>query len=108
MKTQKNQEVISVVHPICCALDIHKKSISACLLILDENGNEVEHLRQFETYTDSILELKDWLNQYDCPIVAMESTGVYWKPVHNILEDVCEVVLVNARHVKNLPGKKTD
>ncbi|MDZ7761326.1 MAG: IS110 family transposase [Desulfovermiculus sp.] len=108
MKTKKNQEVISVVHPVCCALDIHKKSISACLLTLDENGLEVEHLREFETYTDSILELKDWLNQYDCPIVAMESTGVYWKPVHNILEDVCEVVLVNARHVKNLPGKKTD
>ena len=108
MKNKKNKEVISVVHPTCCALDVHKKSISACLLTLDEDGNEVEHLREFETYTDAILELKDWLIQYDCPIVAMESTGVYWKPVHNILEDQTQVILVNARHVKNLPGKKTD
>jgi len=65
-------------------------------------------IRTFQTFTDELLKMRDWLIQNDCPIVAMESTGVYWRPVHNILEGHVMVVLVNARHFKNVPGRKTD
>lgn len=107
--TRKNDTgILSIVHPICCGLDVHKRSISACLLIQNESGQINEEIREFETFTDVLYELKAWLIENNCPVAAIESTGVYWQPVHNILEDSIEVVLVNARHVKNVPGRKTD
>jgi transposase len=108
MTTEKDSTILSVVHPVCCGLDIHKKKISACLLRAGVAKDESSLIREFGTFTDDIEQLRDWLAAYDCPIVAMESTGVYWRPVQNILEGNVEVVLVNARHIKNVPGRKTD
>ena len=108
MTQDTNTDILRVLHPICCGLDVHKKSISACLLIQDDRGEIREEIREFSTFTDSLYELKRWLLDHDCPVVAMESTGVYWQPVHNVLEDSLTVVLVNPRHVKNVPGRKTD
>ena len=65
-------------------------------------------IKEFSTFTDALFALKEWLLSNQCPIVAMESTGIYWRPVHNILENSVQVVLVNARHYKNVPGRKTD
>ena len=108
MGKKSTHNAITVVHPVCCGLDVHKKTISACLLTSDKQGNEYPTIRDFETFTDSLIELRKWLVKNKCPVVAIESTGVYWRPVHNILEDYVQVVLVNPRHVKNLPGHKTD
>ncbi|MFC1834364.1 transposase [Thermodesulfobacteriota bacterium] len=87
---------------------MHKKSISACLLSVADTGEKFVHQKTFRTFFEDLLRLRDWLEEHDCPVVAMESTGVYWKPVFNILEGYMEVVLVNAGHVKNVPGRKTD
>jgi transposase len=107
MTTKKDSTVLSVVHPVCCGLDVHKKKISACLLGTGEAADNIL-IREFGTFTDEIEQLRAWLAEHECPIVAMESTGVYWRPVHNILEGEVEVILVNARDIKNVPGRKTD
>jgi len=87
-----------------CGIDVHKKVLVATI-----RGTGIqEETREFSSYTSSIEELRDWLKQHEITHVAMESTGVYWKPVYNILEADFEVILVNARHVKNVPGQKTD
>ena len=99
---------IQVVHPVCCGLDVHKKKISACLITLDEHGQEQYDIKEFGTFTNDLLGMKEWLTNNGCPIIAMESTGVYWRPIHNVLEGFMEVILVNARHIKNVPGRKTD
>jgi transposase len=80
----------------------------ACLLIVDENGQRQREIRSFGTVTAELLALADWLASQGCTIVAMESTGVYWKPIFNILEGQLEVLLANARHLKAVPGRKTD
>ena len=108
MTTKKNSTILSVVHPICCGLDVHKKEIVATLLFNDAQGKEVARTRTFGTFTDDLESLRDWLLKHKCPVVAMESTGIYWRCVHNILESHVEVILVNARHIKNVPGRKTD
>ena len=107
MTTKKDSTVLSVVHPVCCGLDVHKKKISACLLGAGDAADTIL-IKEFGTFTDEIEQLRTWLAEHECPIVAMESTGVYWRPVHNILEGEVEVILVNARHIKNVPGCKTD
>ena len=99
---------IQIVHPVCCGLDVHKKKISACLITIAENGEEQYEIKEFGTFTNDLLTMKKWLTDNRCPILAMESTGVYWRPVHNILENHLEIILVNARHIKNVPGRKTD
>ena len=108
MTKKLDKQFVSIIHPICCGLDVHKKKISACLITVDPLGNEKFEVREFGTFTNELLSLKNWLLENDCPIVAMESTGVYWRPVHNVIEGLMEVVLVNARHIKNVPGRKTD
>ncbi len=75
---------MSVVHPNCCGLDVHKKVIAACMVLIDESGIETTLIEEFRTFTDELEDLRDWLLEHDCPIVAMESTGVYWRPIHNI------------------------
>ncbi|SLM30912.1 transposase (fragment) [Desulfamplus magnetovallimortis] len=97
---------IQIIHPVCCGLDVHKDKISACLLTVGRNGEEIHELREFNTFTESLYEMKKWLISNNCPVVAMESTGVYWRPIHNILEDSMKVFLVNARHIKNVPDAK--
>jgi transposase len=97
-------ETMEVINPYCCGLDIHKKTIVACLIT--PAGKEI---RSFGTMTESLLELADWLILNSCTIVAMESTGVYWKPIYNILEVTdMEILVVNAHHIKAVPGRKTD
>ncbi len=107
MTQVQDTKVVTVLHPICCGLDVHKKFVTACLIISDAT-TERSVLETFGTFTDDLIRLREWLLEYECPVVALESTGVYWKPVHNILEGHLAVVLVNARHIKNLPGRKTD
>ena len=101
--------LLPVVLSICCGIDVHKKTLTACLLLTGASGEAVRQLRVFHTVTGQLQELARWLVQAGCRQVALESTGVYWKPVFNVLEPAgLEVVLVNAQHVKNVPGRKTD
>lgn len=87
-----------------CGLDVHKDTVVATI-----KGSDFEtETRTFLTFTDDLYELVAWLQSYSITEVAMESTGVYWRPVYCILEDYCHVILVNARHIKNVPGQKTD
>jgi transposase len=97
-----------IVYPRCCGLDVHKKTITACVLIRNAAGDDQQEIRRFGTMTGDLLEPADWLHSSQVTHVAMESTGVYWKPVWNILEGQFEVVLVNAQHIKAVPGRKTD
>jgi transposase len=99
---------MEVLHPRCCGLDVHKETVVACVrLVID--GKAVKEIRTFSTTTAGLLELSEWLTKTDCTHVAMESTGVYWKPVWHILSDGdFELVLANAAHIKNVPGRKTD
>jgi transposase len=105
---KKNTSTVSVIHEICCGLDVHKKTVTACLVWSETDGTEQYEIMEFETFTDDLLRLREWLIERECPVVAMESTGPYWTPVHNILEGFFHVILVNARHMKNVPGRKTD
>ena len=99
---------MDVVNPVCCGLDIHKARISACLLRAEPDGRVRRELRSFGTMTADLEQLAAWLAAARCPIAAMESTGVYWQPIWNVLEGRLELLLVNARHVKAVPGRKTD
>jgi transposase len=93
----------------CCAgLDVHKKTVVACIRRITEGGRLEEQVLQFGTTTAELLALADWLAGHGVDQIAMESTGVYWKPVLNLLEPHFEVMLVNAQHIKKVPGRKTD
>lgn len=93
----------------CCGLDVHKEQVTACLLI-SEGGKAKKQIRKFSTFTEHLEELADWLKQNGVTHVAMESTGVYWKPVYFVLEETqgFELIVGNAHHIKNVPGRKTD
>src|SRR5438270_10028800 len=99
---------MQIVHRCCCGLDVHKKLIVACLISLNEAGEFQKEIRSFATMTRDILALADWLTSAGCTHVAMESTGVYWRPIWNLLEEQFELLLVNAQHIKAVPGRKTD
>src|SRR5207247_1998252 len=99
---------MQIIHRCCCALDVHKKPIVACLISLNEAGEFQKEIRHFPTMTKDILALADWLTSAGCTHVAMESTGVYWRPIWNLLEGQFELLLVNAQHIKAVPGRKTD
>ena len=99
---------MDVVHERCCGLDVHKKTVAACLIVPGPDGTPHKQTRTFGTMTDDLLDLADWLSEAGVTHVAMESTGVYWKPIWNMLEDSFELVLANAQHIKPLKGKKTD
>jgi transposase len=90
------------------ALDVHKESVTACVRVPAGDARREEHLAQFSTTVSGLLALRDWLGAHRVTQVAMEATGVYWKPVWAILEDEYQLLLVNARHVKQVPGRKTD
>src|SRR5215831_18075194 len=92
-----------------CGLDVHQATVVACLLIVLRNGQVHKQIRAFGTTTRELLALRDWLLSQGCTHVAMESTGVYWKPVYAVLEGgALEIVVANAQHVKKVPGRKTD
>src|SRR5256885_8724063 len=92
----------------CCALDVHKASVTACVRLPDRRGNRVELVETYSAMTEGLLALRDRLQVLGVTDVAMEATGVYWKPVWHLLEDDFECMLVNARQVKHVPGRKTD
>ncbi|MEL7657721.1 MAG: IS110 family transposase [Bacillota bacterium] len=95
---------MDVLHECCCGLDVHKKSITAC--IVTPKGKEI---KTFGTMTRNLIELVDWIKKSRCTHVAMESTGDYWKPIYNLLElEDLQLLLVNAQHIKAVPGRKTD
>src|SRR6266446_3567821 len=100
--------MVDVLHERCCGLDVHQQTVVACLITPGAGGPPQEELRTFGTMTADLLELADWLRAAACPVVAMEATGVYWKPLWNLLEDEFTLLLVNARHIKAVPGRKTD
>jgi transposase len=108
MTQREDSKIIGIMHPICCGLDVHKESISACVIFPDKDGVDQHDIKVFGTFTDDLMGLRSWLLDHGCPVVAMESTGIYWRPIHNVLEDAVQVVLVNARDIKNVPGRKTD
>lgn len=95
------------VYERVAGVDVHKETVSVCIRVPDKSG-KLEEVRTFGTMTTDLLVLRDWLVSHGITYVAMESTGVYWKPVYHILEDDMKIVLVNAAHVKNVPGQKTD
>lgn len=99
---------MEVLYPRCAGLDIHKKTVVACRLRTLPSGQKQQETRTFSTMTVELLALLDWLQEWGCTHVVMESTGEYWKPVYNLLEGHLQVWLVNARHVKGVPGRKTD
>lgn len=98
---------MDTIYRRCAGLDVHKKTVEACVRRM-EDDDVVEETRHYETMTRDLLSLADWLEQQGVTHVAMESTGSYWKPIFNLLEDRFEVILVNAKHVRQVPGRKTD
>lgn len=99
---------MEVLHARCCGLDVHKKTVVACVLATGSAGEPTQQVRTFGTMTADLLALGDWLTEQQVTQVALESTGVYWRPVYNLLEDGRTLTLVNAQHVRGLPGRKTD
>jgi transposase len=99
-----------IVYKRCCGMDVHKDSVTTCLLLIDEEGEFQVEKRRFGTVTRDLQEMACWLKSQGVERIAMEATGVYWKPVWNILEASggFELLLVNAQHVKHVPGRKTD
>jgi transposase len=99
---------VDVVYSRCAGLDIHKKTVVACVIVPGPKGKPHKTIRTFGTMTDELLALGDWLATEEVTHVAMESTGVYWQPIWNLLEERFVLVLVNAHHIKQVPGRKTD
>src|SRR3954471_5665640 len=99
---------MDVLYARCCGLDLHKRTVVACRVVPGPEGPPHKEIRTFGTMTTDLLALADWLGAAGVTHVAMESTGVYWKPVDNLLEDQFTLLLVNAQHVKAVPGRKTD
>lgn len=97
-----------VVHPVCAGMDVHKEDVKVCLVWRDSAGKRCDELRTFSTMTRSLSSMREWLESHGCKIIAIESTGNYWKPVFNILEGDFEVMLVNPGHLKYVEGYKTD
>jgi transposase len=98
---------VDLIHKRCAGLDVHQRTVVACARIV-EDDKVTEEVRTFETTTTGLLELSAWLEAQEITHVAMEATGVYWKPVWHILEAKFELILANAAHIKNVPGRKTD
>lgn len=98
----------------CCGLDVHKKMVVACLLTGALDDEPASTIREFSTLLNGLDELKDWLTEFNCKEIAMESTGVYWYPIYNVLEAMfadeggVHITMTNPYHMKNVPGKKTD
>jgi len=100
--------MVEVVYPQCCGVDVHKKTMVACVIVPGPRGRPVKEVRTFGTMTEDLLALVDWVVAAGCTHVAMESTGSFWKPLYNLLEGVLVVLVVNAAHIKAVPGRMTD
>jgi len=99
---------MQILYPCCAGLDVHKKTVVACRLTQDSHHQSVVEIRTYTTLTPDLLRLSDWLRAGSVTHVAIESTGVYWQPLYNLLEAEFRMLLVNPRHFKNVPGRKTD
>jgi hypothetical protein len=99
---------MDTLYPHCAGIDVHKQTVVVCVRHHDGQRHARQQIRTFPTHTQALLQLSDWLAQEGVTHVAMESTGVYWKPVYNLLEGRFQLVLVNAQHIKQVPGRKTD
>ncbi len=99
---------MEILYARCAGLDVHKESVAACVLTPGAGAEPNREIREFGTTTAELKRLGEWLQQNGVTHAAMESTGVYWKPVFNILESACQLIVVNARHIKQVPGRKTD
>ncbi len=97
---------MEILYPRCAGLDVHKETVVACVRCVSEPPHS--EVRTFSTMTSGLLDLNQWLESHGCTHVAMEATGVYWKPVWHLLEGNFELVLANAQHIRNVPGRKTD
>lgn len=99
---------MEVLYEHCAGLDVHKKTVVACRVFTPQTGRKQQETCTFGTTTRELLRLLDWLREFRCTHVALESTGEYWKPVYNLFEGFFELLLVNPQHIKNVPGRKTD
>lgn len=99
---------LKIVYPICCGMDVHKTFVIACIAKTDRKGITTYKSHRFSTYTSGLKSLLQWLLDQECTDVCMESTGKYWIPVFNILEEKCKVILAHPKYVKAIRGKKTD
>jgi transposase len=99
---------MQVVYARCAGLDVHKKTVSACIIVCEGEGAKQQQMRVFGTFTSDLLALADWLREAGVTHVAMEATGVYWRPVWAVLEGQFQQMLVNPQHIKAVPGRKTD
>lgn len=97
-----------LMYPRCAAIDVHKKTAVVCVRQTERDGTVKSEVKTFGTTTPELLQMMDWLSAWEVTTVAIESTAEYWKPVFNLLEGEFEVILVNAKHVKQVPGRKTD
>lgn len=98
--------MLKIIYPVCCGIDVHKKFIVATIATTDNNNVTTYKKKRFNTFMNDLLSLKEWLKNNNCSDVCMESTGKYWIPIFNVLEDSCNVTLANPKYVKNIPGKK--
>jgi len=99
---------MEVLYPRCAGLDVHKENVVACARIAADGNKATQEVQSFATTTSALLELSAWLESHQCTHVVMEASGVYWKPVWHVLEGSFELVLANAQHVRNVPGRKSD
>ena len=99
---------MDILYTNCAGLDVHKKTVTVCVLTQASTGQLQKQLRTYFTTAEELLKLSDWLTEQGCTHLAFEATGVYWKPVFNLLEGNFEVLVVNAQHIKAVPGRKTD
>lgn len=99
---------LDAIRKTCAGLDVHQASIVACILTGELDKKPKAIIQTFGTTTKELLQLQDWLSEHKCSEIAMESTGVLWKPVWNILESTCQITLANPQRIKNVPGRKTD
>ncbi len=99
---------MQVEYERCCGIDVHRETVVACMIVPDVDGQPVKETRTFSTMTGDLRALADWLKDKQCTHVAMESTGVYWKPVYNLPDGQFEILVVNAEHLKKIARRKTD
>lgn len=100
--------MLKIVHQNCCGIDVHKKFVVATIANTSKQNVTTYQTRKFATYKANLLELRDWLLKNECTEICMESTGKYWIPIFNVLEDSCRITLANPKFVRAIPGKKTD
>ncbi|SRR5581483_7572809 len=105
---KEREEAMEVLYERCCGLDVHKKTVVACVMITSPNGRVNKTIRTFGTATAELLALRDWIDAQQVSHLALESTGIFWRPLYNLLEEGHTIILVNAHHIKSVPGRKTD